>query len=656
MVNRLPEKLVLLRKHYGFSQQELADKMGVNVVEYMGWENGRAICNLAQFKRLANIFQISLDDMLTNSTDIQLSSLGLSDSVQIPFLKSDEDVMPGVPMTEMSQGATDRTTQIQRVSQADQITQESMKQAGTNTVKPLKPDNQSTTQVDKKMPKSKLYAIIGGVVATIILVVAIFFILNGNGNQNGLNLKMNQNDRLALSETFAVYIKDDGSVIATGQSPQLTEFDNLVQISSRSDFAIGLKKDGSLVATGSNTYGQMNVEDIEKAIDVAAGTKHTVAALEDGTVACVGDESLGACDVKEWKDIVDVEAGSGFTLGIDSTGAVFVAGNVANSAAMTAQSNVKSITVGNKEVAFLTNSQTVVTVPLSGTATNVSSFKNIVQVAIGDGFVLGLGSDGKIQSATTNEEVKKIVSEWTGIGSIDANGNTVVAYTTAGVLVGAGDNKYAVYQNTSVSEEVEKLDKVSNVQVTQDKTKVKITWNKVDGADYYEVTIGTNPEYVVKSVESTLSVDQSKFQDGSKYAITITAASNTNKDMNSEPYTTDFTFVMATAEPTPTPEFTVTISYVYDSNESTAYQQYKGTFKSGDAYSINSPKITGYTPSVDVVAGTVGEQNIEITVRYLKNATPVPTVEPTPTPVPTTEAECTALGWVWNAETNACTK
>lgn len=658
MVNRLPEKLVLLRKHFGFSQQELADKMGVNVVEYMGWENGRAICNLAQFKRLSTIFQISLDDMLKNTTDILLPNLGLEDSIQIPFLKNEgNESMVNIPSMNPQPTAEQKTAQIQRVKQVEERQQAKPQKAPekpVNTIHRVDVNTQTSKNKSKK-PNKKMFAIIGGIVGVLILGIAVFIFLNGNKGGDGLNLRMAQDERLTLSQTFSVYITDDGSAKATGQTPQLTNFNDLVQVSSYKDFVIGLKKDGTLVGAGSNSYGQLDTKDIKKAIDVAAGDKHTVAALEDGTVACVGDNSTGACDIKEWKNIVDVEAGAGFTLGIDSSGSVFVAGNVVNSASMTSQQNVTKIAVGSNEVAFLNKSQTVVTVPLTGTATNVSSLKNISQIAVGNGFVVGLGNDGKIQIATSNEEIKKIVDAWTGIGSIAANGDTIIAYTTAGVLVGAGNNAYSVYQNTSISGEVEKLEKVTNVQVSQDKTKIKLSWNKVEGADYYEVKISTNPEYVAKSVEASLSIDQSKFQDGEKYTITITAASNTDKEMNSEPFTTEFTFTLATPEPTPTPTYTLTINYVYDDNGSTAYQQFTGTFNSGDTYSVKSPTIDGYSPSVATVEGKIADKNLEITVRYMKKATPTPTPTPTATPDTTTEEGCRTAGGTWNPDTSTCT-
>lgn len=656
MVNKLPEKLLLLRKHFGFSQQEIADKMGVNVVEYMGWENGRGICNLAQFKRLSSIFQISLDDMLKNSTDIVLPNLSLEDSIQIPFMKDTEikDVeIPSMVSAQKPRPQMEATAQIKRVSEVEKKPQEQPKPQNTIHRVDI---NQKPTKKSKN--NKKLYAIIGGIVGALLLVAGIFWFLNMNKGSDGLNLKLSQANRLSTTEKFTVYIRDDQKVAIYGQGITMTDFTNLVKISTYRDSVVGLKSDGTIVAAGTNTNGQLDVKKIEKAVDVSIGAKHTVAALEDGKVTCVGDNSQGACDVDAWENIVDVEAGNGFTIGIDSTGNVKVAGTVTNSGSMESTKNVKSASIGTNEVAFLNSTQTVTTVSYTGaTATNVSSLKNITQVAAGNGFVAGLGSDGKVQIATNNEELKKVVEGWTEIGVISAYNNTLTGFTTAGKMVGAGDNQYNQYTNEAESTTKEKLEKVKNLQVTYDKSKVKLVWDKVEGADYYEVSIDTNPVYTAKAVENTLSIDQSKLVDGQKYVITIIAASNTDKELNSEVYSVDFNYTAATPEPTPTPAFTLTIRYVYDDNiNANIYQDYVMTYNVGDTYRVESPKIDGYEALRAVVEGTMGSKNEEITVRYKVKVMPTPT-PPTPTPADdlTTQAGCEASGGTWNPDTGNCT-
>ena len=57
-MNYLPLKLEKLRKHYNYSQSYLAGVLGVDVVDYMGYENGRKMINYEQAKKLAPKFNI----------------------------------------------------------------------------------------------------------------------------------------------------------------------------------------------------------------------------------------------------------------------------------------------------------------------------------------------------------------------------------------------------------------------------------------------------------------------------------------------------------------------------------------------------------------------------------------------------------------------
>ena len=61
MSSRFPNKLITLRKHFNYSQQDIAEIMGVPVSEYMKWENGSKLCSMSQLLRLANTFKVSLD-------------------------------------------------------------------------------------------------------------------------------------------------------------------------------------------------------------------------------------------------------------------------------------------------------------------------------------------------------------------------------------------------------------------------------------------------------------------------------------------------------------------------------------------------------------------------------------------------------------------
>ena len=66
--------------------------------------------------------------------------------------------------------------------------------------------------------------------------------------------------------------------------------------------------------------------------------------------------------------------------------------------------------------------------------------------------------------------------------------------------------------------------------------------------------------------------------------------------------------------------YRLTIYYIYEDG-STAAATYTEQLNAGDTYSVSSPSIPGYTPSVYVVSGTMPARDIEYTVIYV----PIPT-------------------------------
>lgn len=62
-------KLLELRKSKGFSQEQLAEKLNVTRQTISNWELGQTIPDINQAKKIANIFCISLDELVDN--DIQ---------------------------------------------------------------------------------------------------------------------------------------------------------------------------------------------------------------------------------------------------------------------------------------------------------------------------------------------------------------------------------------------------------------------------------------------------------------------------------------------------------------------------------------------------------------------------------------------------------
>lgn len=63
--------------------------------------------------------------------------------------------------------------------------------------------------------------------------------------------------------------------------------------------------------------------------------------------------------------------------------------------------------------------------------------------------------------------------------------------------------------------------------------------------------------------------------------------------------------------------FTLTVNYVYE-DSSEAAPTYTKDVTYGEAYSVTSPDIDGYEPSMAVVTGTMPAENKTVTVTYIK--------------------------------------
>lgn len=65
--------LLKLRKKNKLSQEEIAIKLNVSRQTIFNWEKGESVPNLQQAKKLSNIFNISLDELVDNNVKDSLS-------------------------------------------------------------------------------------------------------------------------------------------------------------------------------------------------------------------------------------------------------------------------------------------------------------------------------------------------------------------------------------------------------------------------------------------------------------------------------------------------------------------------------------------------------------------------------------------------------
>ena len=81
------EKLVILRKKAGLSQEELADKLGVTRQAAYKWESNQSMPDIEKLKILSKLFDVSIDNLLNDKEDIFFRSEESDKSKKIPLGK-----------------------------------------------------------------------------------------------------------------------------------------------------------------------------------------------------------------------------------------------------------------------------------------------------------------------------------------------------------------------------------------------------------------------------------------------------------------------------------------------------------------------------------------------------------------------------------------
>ena len=548
MVNKLPEKLTLLRKHYGYSQGDIANKLRIPVTEYMNWENGNTICGIQQLKILADLFHVSLDAMADNSKDIVIPEDNLGDSVNIPFLNSANQSMTQqmdvadnmMPVSSVLPADTQQQTL--KVATLNEEGLGSTKQMGTvsepeqERERPAeKPAIQASVKSNKDKKKKKTMILVGGICAAAVVVVLILiYVLKGFSG--GTSVSLGAVNRLAEGDKFTLYIDNKGSLKTYGTFSDASSFKGVVQVSAYGSHAVGLTNKGTVVTND----GDSAVSEWKNITMIAAGKEHTVGLKSDGTVVCSGDSN--ACAVTDWSDITAVYAGNGVTIGLKSDGSLIAAGSI-NSAVVN-QSNIASVSMSDDFLTLTKKDGTVSSYAIGSKAViSTTSFSNVSSTAVGTSAILGLKSDNTVAISSSSSDLKTAVSEWKNIKYIAAYNNTYVAVDSSGNLYGAGENTYNQYESTASpsASASTKLSSPKNIQTELTTANLSIKWDTVENANYYEVTVTGMDK--IKAASNSTSVPTTSLTDGKDYTISIVACSDKSETYpNSDAATVTYTY------------------------------------------------------------------------------------------------------------------
>lgn len=468
-MNYLPSKLNKLRKHYNYSQQDVADFLDVNVMKYMNYENGSDMINYSQMKKLSYLYNVSIDSIFINTDDIEL-----------PDIKLDTNEI-NVRYFTQKKGIND---------------------------------------------KLKGFIVNHKIASTLIVLLLIAILILSIILKNVVRpytIEMENINRLSASETTVIYIEDSGMIGFSGSNSngQLNDLvvADATKVCEGGNFSLVLSKNGKVASSGLISKYSQEIEKWENIVDIAAGDNHVLAVDSNGRVYSVGEGS--ACDIEGTRNVKKVFATSTASIVLNDSGTLSYSGSVIGSSYLKDFVNVKDIASSDNILAILNSDNTLNVYSKSGSFLKAETWKNIVDVTCGDDFVAGLDSYGKVYIEIDNDKYIETVGEWSNIIAIASGKDYLVGFDGKNIY-GIGMNKY----NQFVAEEKKKstLETVNNIEYSIKQEEILIQFNGVKNAEGYrvEVNVGTGLEKYV-DVPQTVSFSTENMIEGKTYTIAITS-------------------------------------------------------------------------------------------------------------------------------------
>lgn len=489
-MNRLPEKLTKLRKHYNYSQSYLSGILGVDVLEYMGYENGRSVINLEQARKLASFYHIPLEELFVNDKDVSLISVANpnTDEINIEYF------------------------------------------------------------IPKKtfMQKMRSYishhpAMVASVCGFIGLCLGVLIFTSASRNSSRPYVALTDDlGRLSVSDTTVVYIDSYGAVKGSGSNAN-GQISNLpsssaIRVAEGSGFTVILNDDGTLSTIGLVSKTADIVESWKDIVDVAAGNGHVVACDSRGRVFTAGDNSYGQCDL-DADGIVKVFASEKATFAISEDGHPFWAGEFIGSSLLNRHNDVRDIDVSENGLVILNGEGRAFLYTKGPDFMTINTWRDITDIACGNDFVAGLKSDGRVLIAIDNDVIEDEVSKWEGIIAIAAGNDYLIGFDGENIH-GVGKNSYLQFAS-DIRTVV--LPSVTGLRADLIGEEVVIQFEPVANATGYRVSFdaGTGLSYLLDD-RTSIAVSALGLSDGHSYTITVTALGDGSEYKDSLPSSIDY--------------------------------------------------------------------------------------------------------------------
>lgn len=471
-MNKLPDKLLQLRKHYGYSQSFVADYLAISTLDYMGYENGRTVPNFEQLKLLAKLFKVRTTELFDNNCDLELT--------------------------------------LQHKITVDQENSAYLnKQAKAQSRKRFFSQNG---------PKLILIAIL---VLTIGLLS--FGIFSWLKTQNTPLIQQMDSplNRFAASDFMTVYIDNSGTVNGQGDN-SAGQLDGIrlkgaFKVAAGRKFTAILLRDGTVEIAGEfPDAARKEVNAWKRIVDIAAGNDHLVALTDRMQVLIAGDNTEGQCDLAKEEAKQIFALGNG-TVILTKEGKVKYCGDFVGKAQIKYAENILSLVGNDALLAYLTADNRVVVHALYGDFDDCEKWENVIDIAVGKEFVAALTKEGHILISTVNELLRAQVTTFHDTLAIAGGIDYLAAYNGQEVL-GAGKNTYKQFKDNPIQKL--KLPQVKNVIVKKENDHLNIVFDPILHAVGYELHLD---EMILKAPINEFKVALKDLKDNHEYNLEIMA-------------------------------------------------------------------------------------------------------------------------------------
>ena len=492
-MNRLPKKLLKLRKHYNYSQSKIAEVLGIDVVEYMAIENGNKVCDFEQCKKLAALYRIKVIELFSNSSSVGLHSVkGPSGNDEYYFL----------------------------------------------------PDKTLSEKI-KKFTRVHPIRTIG---IAVVFVLAIVFAIYKISYADFVSIELSGINRLSISDTNVYFIDGTTNVYeaykTNDEHVSYVADTNVVKVVAGNGFGAVLTSDGNVTILGTISGSNLdsNPNKWSRIVDIAAGDDHLVALNDKGKVFAIGDNTNGQCDVVDFKNIAKIFATEKGTIVQGKDGKLNYTGTLLGSSQLKNYESVIDIASSDNYLVIANADKNVTCISRYGDDIQTNKWRNVVDVACGNNFVAALRSDGTLLISSDDDDIVLNASSWSNIIAISAHGDYLVAYDGSKIYGTGSSDTFSfdqLYSNGTA------LPVVSNVKISLG-SNVSVSFDSVSNATGYDVSLANQDGTIINTYRVTSNTPinfaiDSLYPEAS-YNIIITTLGDGKKYLDSERLTVPFTY------------------------------------------------------------------------------------------------------------------